>query len=368
MKQLIPYGRHKIVRSDVRRVKRVLKSNWLTQGPVVRDFEDAFADYTGAKFAIALSSGSAALHAAASYFFDRDHRDFFVPNITFVSTASATVHAGGSVHLVDIVRDTAHIQFRDIPKSADVVMPVDFGGLPTPIPFSDFSRSTRFIIDAAHSLGARTPRGPVGKPHESAITCFSLHPVKSITSAEGGMCTTDDSDVAGYLREFREHGIRRPNTEKGWGYRVVYPGFNYRLSDVHAAIGLSQLDRLDRYIEERNEIADRYRDLLKSLPVELPANPPAGFTHSYHLFYIQLQRRDAVLQLLRGAGVQVQVHYQPLDRCTDFLGSNKMSSLETSHHVANGILSLPIFPGLRAATQRRVVKELDKAITQAKTA
>ena len=218
------------------------------------------------------------------------------------------------------------------------------------------------IEDAAHALGASTPAGPVGNCAHSDMTCFSFHPVKPITTGEGGAVTTNDDELAERLRRFRSHGTERRPELGAWAYEVTEVGFNYRMSDMHAALGVSQLRKLDHFIERRNEIAGRYRELLEGT-VGIPPEAPAGFRHGYHLFPVLVPDRRRVFEEMRAAGIGVQVHYVPVHHhgvsADDWQPS---SGLPHADSVYEHVMSLPIHPELEDADQKAVVEALGRSV------
>jgi dTDP-4-amino-4,6-dideoxygalactose transaminase len=219
------------------------------------------------------------------------------------------------------------------------------------------------IEDAAHALGAVTPDGPVGNCARSDMCMFSFHPVKAITTGEGGAVTTNSDELAERLRRFRNHGIVPKPDEGGWFYEIPQIGFNYRMTDLQAALGTSQLAKLDRFVNRRNELATRYCELLADLPVVLPPAAPSGWRHAYHLFAVQVPDRRGVYDRMRADGVGVQVHYVPIYRHPLYadLGVDPGDFPNTERAYA-GLLSLPLFSDLTEDEQNRVVDVLRAAL------
>lgn len=355
---MIPYGRQSIDDQDVAAVVEVLHGDWLTQGPAVEAFEAALCDITEAPFAVAFANGTAALHAAAAAAGLGAGDRVAVPALTFSATAACARYVGASIDLVDIDPMTLCIDLGRVPIEADAVIAVHYAGLPTDL--GRLARRPRIVIeDACHALGASTPDGPVGNCARSDMCCFSFHPVKPITTAEGGAVTTADPALAERLRRFRNHGIERRPDIAGWYYEVVDVGFNYRLPDVLAALGRSQLRRLADFIAARNRLAERYRDLLAGSPVELPPSAPLGSRHGYHLFAVQVDRRAEVYESLRQAGIAAQVHYVPIHHHPTYraLGLDD-ADLANTDRAYDRLLSIPLHPGLTEAEQDRVVAAL----------
>ena len=344
---MIPYGRQSIDASDVDAVVEVLGSDWLTQGPMVGRFEDALAERVGARHAVAYSSGTAALHGAA-FAAGFGPGDVVVTSpLSFIASANCVRYVGARPALVDVDEATWNLDLEQVPDAAAGVIPVHYAGLPVALGDWRPAQAPVVVEDAAHALGAATPSGPVGNCEHSAMTCFSLHPVKPITTAEGGIVTTDDDELADRLRRFRTHGIVRRPERGGWYYEISEVGFNYRLTDIQAALGLSQLGRLDDFVARRNQIADRYRELLADLPIGLPPAAPPGYRHGYHLFAVRVPERRSVYDRMRASGIATQVHYVPIHHhpVSADIGL-KPGDLPVCDAIYEGLLSLPMFPGL----------------------
>lgn len=355
---MINYGRQSIEQSDIEAVVAVLNGDWLTQGPTVERFEESVAEYVGAGFAVAFSNGTAALHGAAAAAGLGPGHIVVTSPLTFMASANAARFVGARPGLIDIDPSTLNIDLGVLPTSFDAVIPVHFAGLP--VDLAPLSNSDAIVIeDAAHALGAATPSGPVGNCAHSDMTCFSFHPVKPITTGEGGMVTTNDEELAHRLRAFRSHGITRKPKQGGWYYEINSLGYNYRLTDIQSALGLAQMSHLDRFIERRNEIASRYRELLRDTPVGLPPAAPAGYRHGYHLFVIEVDERRRVFDDLRDAGIGVQVHYVPVHHhpISRDIGMNVGDLPHCDRHYERSI-SLPIHPGLTDEQQNQVVEVL----------
>ena len=354
---MISYGRQSISDDDIAAVVETLRGDWLTQGPIVERFEDAVAEYVGAKYAISFSNGTAALHGAvvAAGVETKDH--VVTSPLTFMASANAARYVGARPELVDINPSTLNIDVERVPIDKPVI-PVHFAGLPVRLDL--LHQENRVVIeDAAHALGAQTPYGPVGNCANSDMTCFSFHPVKPITTAEGGMVTTNNDELAKRLKEFRSHGIvRRPEIDP-WYYSINELGFNYRLTDLQSSLGISQLKKIDAFITRRNEIASRYRDLLKDSPVELPPEAPEGYLHGYHLFVIQVDDRRRIFDALRSAGIGVQVHYVPVHHHPISQDIElPLGGLPHCDRYYSRAISLPIYPDLTDDEQDFVVSTL----------
>jgi perosamine synthetase len=359
----LPYGRQSIDDGDVAAVVEVLRGDLITQGPVVERFERALADKVGARHAVAFSSGTAALHGAAAAAGFGESDIVVTSPLTFMASANCVRYVGARPGLVDIDPSTWNLDLAAVPDHVSGVIPVHYAGLPVVLDAWQPAARTIVIEDAAHALGASTPSGPVGNCADSSMTCFSFHPVKPITTGEGGIVTTNDDDLADRLRRFRTHGtVRRPELG-GWVYEISEIGYNYRLTDIQAALGLSQLQRLDRFIDRRNEIAELYRELLAELPITLPPVAPAGYRHGYHLFAVTVPDRRVVYDRLREAGIATQVHYVPVHHhpiSADIeLPDGGLPVCDT---VYEGLLSLPMFPDLGDDDVRHVAEELRRSL------
>ena len=349
---MIPYGRQSVSEEDIAAVVEVLRGDWLTQGPTIERFEAAVAEYVGAKYAVAYSSCTSALHGA-TWAAGLGPGDLVATSpLSFMASANCTRYVGATPVLVDIDKDTWNLDLALVPDNLRGLVAVHFAGLPMDLGLLDQSRRPSVVIeDAAHALGAATPSGMVGNCAHSDMCCFSFHPVKPITTAEGVMVTTNDSMLAERLRRFRTHGIVRRPDIGAWFYEISEVGFNYRMTDVQAALGLSQIQRIDDLISRRNRVADVYRCELSGLDLNLPPAPSSGFRHGYHLFPITVRDRKRVFDSLRDIGIGVQVHYVPIHHhpvSSDCL--IPPGGLPICDEVYGGILSLPIWPGIDPET------------------
>lgn len=360
---MIPYGRQSVDEDDVAEVVEVLRGDWLTQGPHVVAFEERLREITGARHAIALSSGTAALHAAAAAARIGPGDLVATPALTFAASANCARYVGADVRFVDVDEGTWNLDTSAVPVEATALVAVHYAGLP--VDLSTLSHRPRIVIeDAAHAIGASTPEGPVGNCARSDLCCFSFHPVKTITTGEGGAVTTNSDELAERVRAFRHHGIRPDPDEGPWAYDIAELGANYRLTDVAAALGTSQLSKLRRFVERRNELAARYRDLLADVDaVTLPPAAPPGFRHAHHLFPVLVPDRRRVYDRMRAAGIGVQVHYVPTHHLSAYRGTASAEDLPVTERLYSGLLSLPMFPALTDAEQDRVVGALLDAVT-----
>lgn len=354
---MIPYGRQSVDDDDIAAVVQVLKGDWLTQGPHVAQFEEAIAAKVDARHAVAFSSGTAALHsAAAAGGLGPDDLVATTP-LSFVASANCARYVGAKVRFVDIDPATLNLDPAAMPAGVDGLVAVHYAGLPVDLAKLPY-RPRVIIEDACHALGASTSVGPVGNCALSDMCVFSFHPVKAITTGEGGVVTTNDGALAEALRRFRSHGGVPKPEDGGWYYEVESMGFNYRLTDVQAALGTSQLRKLDRFVGRRQALADRYRELLADLPVRLPPEAPAGVVHAWHLFTVRIAGRRRVYDGLRRAGVGVQVHYVPIYRHPVFGGGEDAAAFPATEAAYEQLLSLPLFPDMTRTEQDQVVELL----------
>ncbi|EKP0308046.1 UDP-4-amino-4,6-dideoxy-N-acetyl-beta-L-altrosamine transaminase [Aeromonas veronii] len=373
---MIPYGRQSISQADIDAVVDVLKSDFLTQGPVVPRFEQAVADYCGAKFGVAVNSGTAALHIACLAL-GVGHGDWvWTSPISFVASANCALYCGAQVDFVDIEPDTGNMctvelerkliaakAERKLPK---VVIPVHFAGLPCDmkaIHRLGQEYGFRIIEDACHALGARYHDEPTGNGRYSDITVFSFHPVKIITTGEGGMAMTNDPALAKTMRLLRSHGITREpedfiNEPDGpWYYEQQMLGFNYRMTDIQAALGLSQMANLEAWIEKRGELARRYFEALA--PELLPRYFSSERRSAFHLYvhHVAPEQRKALFQQLREQGIGANVHYMPIYKQPWYQKWAQAPLLHAEQFYA-GAITLPIFSALSQAQQNCVLGAL----------
>lgn len=365
----LPYGRQQISAADIEAVAGALGDKLITQGPRIVELEQAVCEITGAAHAVAMSSGTAVLHAAAATTGIGPGDVALVPPITFAASSNCIRYVGAEVQFVDIDPVTLNIDVDAAARIAaedervKAAVPVSFGGLPVEIaPFREAGLAV--IEDAAHALGGRRDGAMIGGPGGADSTCFSLHPVKVITSGEGGILTTEDEAIAGHARRFREHGIDRGplSAEEPWSYDVTQQGFNYRITDFQSALATSQLTKLVEWVGLRNEIAAAYREALTGDErIELPPAASEGDVHGYHLFAVQIkagpEARLRAFEGLRAAGIGVQVHYVPTYRFAMYAGWDP-ADFPNSEHYYWRALSLPVFPSMQPEDVARVVTTL----------
>jgi dTDP-4-amino-4,6-dideoxygalactose transaminase len=353
---MIPYGRQSIDDDDIAAVVEVLRGDWLTQGPAIAELEEAIAARVEARHAVAFANGTAALHGATAAAGLGPGDLVATSSLSFAASASCARFVGADVTFVDIEASTLNMDPSLVPDDIDALVVVHYAG--TPVDLSALASRPRVIIeDAAQALGASTPDGPVGSCARSDMCMFSLHPVKSITTGEGGIITTNSDDLAERLRRFRSHDIVRLPERGGWYYEIESLAYNYRLTDMQAALGTSQLRKLDRFIARRNELVERYRELLRDLPVVIAPDPPPGSTSARHLDPVRVDDRRAVYDGLRAMGVAAQVHFVPIHHHPLYRGTPHPELPETDR-AYESLLSLPLFPGLTDEDQDTVVSAL----------
>lgn len=384
----IKYGRQDITQDDISAVVNVLKSDNLTQGPVVPMFESAVCDLTGAKNAIAVNSATSALHIACMSL-DLGPGDslWTCPN-TFVASSNCAIYCGATVDFVDINPLTYNICIEKLKEKLSeaknnnclpkILVPVHLSGQSCEmdeIKELSIQYGFKIIEDASHAIGGLYKNSPVGCCQFSDITVFSFHPVKIITTGEGGMALTNDAKIANRMRQHRSHGITsdaeemmpRPKNEL-WNYQQIRLGYNYRMTDIAASLGLSQLDRLEDIIKQRHRIASYYNQQLSSMPLRLPWQHPDSFS-SYHLYIIRLnlnqinKSHPQVHDELRDSGILVNMHYIPVYRQPFYekLGFEKGYCPESERYHEEA-LSIPMYPTLSLDEQELVIKALKKVI------
>lgn len=358
---MIPYARQSVDEDDIAAVTSVLRGDWLTQGPHVGEFEAALSERLSARFAVAFSSGTAALHAATAVA-DLGPGDVVVTSpLSFVASASCIRYVGATPAFVDIESETLNLDPTRVPGDAAGLVAVHYAGLP--VALDRVRNRPRVVIeDATHALGAATPDGPVGNCAHSDMCAFSFHPAKVITSGEGGAITTNDAGLARRLREFRSHCAVRKPEHGGWYYEIERVGYNYRLTDIQAALAAAQLAKLDVFVARRQDIARRYREQLSGMPLELPPGPAPGYSHAHHLFPVRLSDRRSVYDGLHEAGIGVQVHYVPIYRHPAYRFFGDPRDFPNTELAYDSLLSLPLFPALTDAEQDRVSEALGRLL------
>ena len=383
----LPYGRHSVTEADIAAVAEVLRSPYLTQGPVVPTFERAVADRVGARHGVAVNSATSALHIACLALGLGPGDRLWTSPITFVASANCGLYCGAAVDFVDIEPATGLISVPHLAAKLEraervgtlpkVVVPVHLAGTSCDMAaIGALAERYGFALleDASHAIGGEYHSAPVGNCRHSAISVFSFHPVKIITTGEGGMATTNDPLVDQRMKELRSHGIVRDlerfvHPPAGpWAYEQQQLGFNYRMTDFQAALGLTQLQRLDDIVTERNKQLQRYELLLADLPVKL-LSVPRSVVSSVHLAVICLQQASAeehrkLFTNLRAAGIGVQLHYspvhlQPYYRKLGFV----INQFPEAEHYSQSAISIPLYPGLSEDDQNRIALTLKELLS-----
>jgi UDP-4-amino-4,6-dideoxy-N-acetyl-beta-L-altrosamine transaminase len=389
---MIPYGHQDITQTDIDAVVKVLRSDFLTQGPAVPAFEQSVAGHVGAKFAIAVNSGTSALHIACMALgLEKGGRLWTTPN-TFVASANCGRYCGAEIDFVDIDPDTWNISVAHLAdklakaqsanRLPDILVPVHFSGQPTEqeaIWKLAQQYGFRVIEDAAHAIGATHNEEPVGSCRWSDIAIFSFHPVKIITTGEGGMALTNDAGLAEKMVMLRSHGITRDASRwhnaganqyeptrqpAAWYYEQQLLGYNYRMTDIHAAIGASQLPRMSAYVKRRNELAQRYDAALRELPLQLPTMMPGNYS-AFHLYVVRIKNNAAgknrrqVFDGLRAREIGANLHYMPVHLQPYYrdLGFREGDFPEAEAY-ANEAITLPLYATLAESDQDRVIEAL----------
>ena len=394
--QFIPYGRQHITQTDIDAVVAVLQSDFLTQGSQVPAFEERVATYTGAKFGVAVNSATSALHIACLALGlgqgEKGKDDWlWTTPITFTASANCGLYCGANIDFVDIDPLTLNMSINALAEKlqrADaenrlpkIVIPVHFTGEPcdmAAIHALAQQYGFKVIEDASHAIGGKYRKQPIGNCEFSDITVFSFHPVKIITTAEGGLATTNDPALAEKMQLLRSHGITRDanlmtqEPDGGWYYQQIDLGFNYRMTELQGALGVSQMNYLDDFVTRRHQLGKRYDELLKDLPIILPYRNPANYS-GFHLYPIQLttdsgKTRKQVFDSLRAQNIGVNVHYIPVHTQPYYakLGFKQGDFPHAERYYAQAI-SLPLYYDLSEALQDQVVDALKIALAQALT-
>lgn len=377
---MIPYGRQSIDDDDVNAVVDILKSDWLTTGPQIPEFEQKIADFVHAKEAVAVSNGTAALHTAMYALGIHAGDEVIVPTMTFAATANCVVFQGACPVFSDVdpntlLIDPDKIEEKITPRTKAIIA-VDYAGQPCDYDYlwEIANRHHLSIVDdASHSLGAQYKNRPVGSLAE--LNTFSFHPVKNITTGEGGMITTDSPELAKRMRLFRNHGIstdHRQRDEQGsWFYEMVDLGFNYRLTDIQCALGISQLKHLPDWISRRQEIAQRYTLAFKNIPGVNPLTVRKDVFHAYHLYVVQfdlteLKKTDRTLifKALRAEGIGVNVHYIPVHLHPYYQNNfgTYVGQCPVAESAYRQIISLPMFPLMNDNDVEDVINAVEKVV------
>ena len=380
---MIPYGRQSIGDADIQAVVDVLKSDWLTQGPAVERFENTVAGYCGAAHAVAVNSATSALHIACLAAGLGPGDILWTSPNTFVASANCGLYCGATVDFVDIDPLTYNMsserlqeklkQAKRTGKLPKVVIPVHFAGQPCDMAaMADLAKryGFRIIEDASHAIGARYKGEPVGNCRYSDMTVFSFHPVKIITTGEGGMVLTNNTELHDKLVRLRSHGITRNQAlmtgkpHGPWYYQQIELGFNYRMTDIQAALGVSQMTRLDEFVSRRHELANLYDRMLSDLSLVLPGQSPENYS-AYHLYVITVAAcvRRNVFDRLKEEGICVNVHYIPVHTQPYFKSRGFSEGMfPESERYYSGAISLPMYPDMSNEQQHLVIDVVRKCV------
>jgi perosamine synthetase len=380
-KAMLPYGHQSISEEDIQVVADVLRSDWLTTGPKVAEFEEALAAWVGAKYAVAFSSGTAALHGAAFAAGLKPGDEAITSPLTFAATANCVLYQGALPVFADVSSDTLNLDpdrlAESITPNTRAVLPVDYAGHPAdldPVLALAERHGLTVIEDACHALGAEYHGRRTGSIAHMSV--FSFHPVKHLATGEGGMVTTDRADLAESLRRFRNHGIssdaRQRNAAGQWHYEMVLLGFNYRLTDVACALGLSQLTRLEANLARRREIAGRYSAAFRNLRGVLVPSVRPDVSPAWHLYPIRVNPaqlnadRAHVFRALRAENIGVNVHYIPVHRHPYY--RQRFGYQGGEYPVAEAayeqLISLPMFHGMTDQDVQDVIAALTKVMNR----
>ncbi len=376
----LPYAQQWVDEEDVGEVVKVLKSDFLTTGPKIEEFEKRFADYVGAKYAVSISNGTAALHAACFAAGINEGDEVITSPITFAASANCVLYQGGKPAFADINPKSYNIDVEDIErkitKKTKAIIPVDFTGQAVDIDgINEIAKKYGLVVieDAAHSLGAEYKGKKIGSLVD--MTTFSFHPVKHITTGEGSMITTNDEKLYNKLKLFRTHGITRDkemlhNKEEGpWFYEQLELGYNYRMTDIQAALGISQLNKINGFLKRRREIAKKYDEYLKNIDGIILPYQESFSKSAWHLYVIQLELekfkvgRKEIFEALQAENIGVNVHYIPVYYHPYYkrLGYEK-GLCPNAEKLYERIITLPLYPKMKDKDIEDVVNALDKVL------
>ena len=376
---MIPYGKQDINQSDIDSVVGVLQSDFLTQGPQVPLFEEAVSNYCGSQYGVAVNSATSALHIACLALSLGKGDYFWTSPNSFVASANCGLYCGAKVDFVDIDKKTYNMSVAELEKKLiqakkdnklpKVVIPVHFAGQSCDMKkIRSLSRKYGFSVieDAAHAIGGKYLDKPIGNCQYSDITVFSFHPVKIITTAEGGLATTNSRELAEKMQLLRSHGVTRnpslmnKESEGDWYYQQIDLGFNYRMTELQAALGISQMQRLDDFVARRNILRERYDKLLDGMTLVKPSQFEDGLS-AMHLYPIKVNNRAKIFNKLREGGIGANVHYIPIHMQPYYKSLGfKSADLPVSEEYYNSAISIPLFSTMTKNQQDKVIKCLEK--------
>jgi len=383
MNKFIPFSLPQISNEEINEVVDTLRSGWLTTGPKVKQFESSFQDFIGSSVeAIAVNSATSGLHLALEALGVGEGDEVIIPSLTFTATAEVVRYLGADIRVVDINSDTLNIDIEAIraaiTSKTKVIMPVHYAGLSCnmdEILLLAKEFGLKVVEDAAHALPT-TYKGDMIGSLESDITVFSFYANKTMTTGEGGMVVTRNSDLAKRMKIMRLHGIDRDAFDRfqskkpAWYYEVIAPGFKYNMTDIAAAMGIHQLKKLPGFLDRRKYLAKRYYDSLASLPLILPADDADSGSHSWHLFVIRLKdnspvNRDELIQILSDQGIGTSVHYVPLHRQPYWRDKYQLAvdMFPVTDRAYQAMLSIPLYTAMTDEQQDRVIQVLRDALT-----
>lgn len=373
---MIPYGKHLIDEDDIAAVVKVLKSDWLTTGPAVSDFEKAVAAYSGCNEAVAVSSGTAALHAVTHGLDIGPGDEVIVPSITFAASANCIVYMGGTPVFADVDSGTLLIDPNSVEKlitpATKAVIAVDYAGQTCDY---DALRSIcqkhglTLVGDCCHAIGARDEHNRKAGAIAD-VSVMSFHPVKHITTGEGGMVLTDDVELSKRIKTFRNHGINLDASARSkkctWVYEMQELGYNYRITDLQCALGISQLKKLDTFLDVRQKLAAAYDDLFKDHSEITPLTRKNGIKHAYHLYVVKIpaRKRETAFEYMRNNGIGVNVHYIPVHYHPYYRENFKMSEglCPVAEQAYEQILTLPLHPAMNNGDINFIAENLAAAL------
>jgi UDP-4-amino-4,6-dideoxy-N-acetyl-beta-L-altrosamine transaminase len=376
--EFIPYGKQHIDQDDINAVLETLQSDYITQGPKINEFEQHIAKYVGSKYAVTFNSGTAALHASYFALGLSDGDEFITTPITFVATANAGVYLGATPIFCDVDPSSGNIDPKEIEKKitkqTKLIAPVHYSGNPVDLEkiYTIAKKYNLFVVeDAAHALGTEYKESRTGDCKYSDITIFSFHPVKHITTGEGGAATTNSKDVYEKLLLFRSHGKTKDNNrmkrknEGPWYFEMQALGYNYRMTDIQAALGISQLNKLESFVKKRRQIAQKYDQVLKDSPYFEPIQQTHEGKSAYHLYPVLLKNKyvkykKEIFSQAFEKKIGLQVHYMPINM-EPFYEKKSYSKDDTpcAHQFYEQILSIPIYPDLHENQQNHVMDTLN---------